>query len=100
MNGEISPMESADLINRIDGLDPVTHRALRERLIARYRLLNGHVPPNLSGASPEGTAAEPRFDSTGSLVIPFSSARRFHWWDGGQSISDTLREIEEKLKES
>lgn len=27
------------------------------------------------------------------LVIPFNSASRFHWWNGGQSVADTMREL-------
>ncbi|MCR4319178.1 MAG: hypothetical protein NUV74_02435 [Candidatus Brocadiaceae bacterium] len=36
---------------------------------------------------------EPYITDFGSLVIPFDSDRRFHWWNRGQSIHDTLREL-------
>lgn len=29
----------------------------------------------------------------GSLVIPHNSPSRFHWWDRGQSVLDTLKEL-------
>jgi len=29
-----------------------------------------------------------------TVVIPFSSPRRYHWWNGGQSLSQTRKEIE------
>jgi hypothetical protein len=46
----------------------------------------------------------PYLDSDGSLVIPFGSDRRYHWWLGshcvftnamgsGQSIEETMKEI-------
>ena len=36
---------------------------------------------------------EPYITDSGGLVIPFDSDRRFHWWNRGQSIHDTLREL-------
>jgi len=44
------------------------------------------------------TRQKPYFDDRGSLVVPFSSPLRFHYWNGGQSLTDTLREIENGLK--
>lgn len=35
----------------------------------------------------------PFIDSDGGLVIPFGSDSRYHWWDGGQSVEETLKEI-------
>lgn len=29
----------------------------------------------------------------GSLVIPFNSDVRYHYWKGGQSVCDTLKEL-------
>jgi hypothetical protein len=29
----------------------------------------------------------------GTLVIPFDSPPRFHWWKGGQSIAQTRAEV-------
>ena len=29
----------------------------------------------------------------GRLVIPFTSDRRFHWWEGGQRIGETKQEL-------
>ncbi len=36
---------------------------------------------------------EPHIDSTGSLVIPFSSSEKYCWWKGGQQIMETLSEL-------
>lgn len=35
----------------------------------------------------------PHFTPGGTLVIPFDSPERFHWWKGGQSIAETRAEI-------
>ncbi len=36
---------------------------------------------------------KPYIDSDGGLVIPFDCDRRYHWWAGGQSVEETLKEI-------
>ena len=35
----------------------------------------------------------PFIDSDGGLVLPFESDKRYHWWSGGQSVEETLKEI-------
>ncbi len=35
----------------------------------------------------------PYINDSGDLVIPFDSPRRYHWWAGGQSVGETLREL-------
>ena len=39
----------------------------------------------------------PYFTPDGTLVIPFDSPERFHWWKGGQSIAETRAEIANTL---
>lgn len=46
----------------------------------------------------EATAADegvvkPYIDPAGNLVIPFRAPRKYRWWQDGQSISDTLAEM-------
>ena len=36
---------------------------------------------------------EPYFEADGNLVIPFDSDPKYHWWNGGQSISKTINEL-------
>lgn len=36
---------------------------------------------------------KPFIDSDGGLVIPFGCDSKYHWWAGGQSVEDTLKEI-------
>ncbi|OGQ50780.1 MAG: hypothetical protein A3J24_01530 [Deltaproteobacteria bacterium RIFCSPLOWO2_02_FULL_53_8] len=35
----------------------------------------------------------PHFDIDDSLVIPFASDPRFHYWNGGQSVETTEKEV-------
>ena len=39
----------------------------------------------------------PYFTAGGTLVIPFDSPERYHWWKGGQSIAETRAEIANTL---
>jgi hypothetical protein len=36
----------------------------------------------------------------GTLVIPFESPERFHWWNGGQSVNATLAELRGKERDA
>lgn len=38
-------------------------------------------------------ASLPFLDLDGSLVIPFGSDSRYHWWKGGQSMTKTEEEL-------
>jgi len=35
----------------------------------------------------------PHIDHSGTLIIPFNSPQKYYWWNRGQSIKDTLREL-------
>jgi hypothetical protein len=39
----------------------------------------------------------PYLDDSGDVVIPFDSDPRFHWWAGGQTLKETLSELENEL---
>ncbi len=41
--------------------------------------------------SPEQT--EPYVTSFGVLVIPYNSDKKYHYWNGGQSVCNTLKEL-------
>jgi hypothetical protein len=41
-------------------------------------------------------APKPFLDAEDDLVIPVDSDSRYHWWNGGQPISVTLRELYEE----
>ena len=38
----------------------------------------------------------PHFTPGGTLVIPFDSPERYHWWRGGQSVEETISETLER----
>ncbi|MFQ5801422.1 MAG: hypothetical protein ACE5JQ_00825 [Candidatus Methylomirabilales bacterium] len=52
-----------------------------------------HVSPP-EGEEAPGPPAKPFLTPSGILVIPFEADSRYHWWAGGQSIAETLRELE------
>ena len=35
----------------------------------------------------------PHIDHSGTLIIPFNSPPEYHWWNRGQSVCDTLKEL-------
>ncbi len=37
--------------------------------------------------------SRPRINSRGRLIVPITSDCRYHWWNGGQSIWETIREL-------
>jgi hypothetical protein len=39
----------------------------------------------------------PFLTAGGDLSIPFDSPERYHWWRGGQSVAETLREVRAAL---
>lgn len=56
---------------------------------APYTGGSGVLPvPSVPEQSPK-----PFIDSSGGLVIPSNSPARYHWWKGGQSVDETLREL-------
>ena len=53
-------------------------------------------PPKDLGEGVRGVRI-PYFTPGGTLVIPFDSPERYHWWKGGQSIAETRAEIANTL---
>jgi hypothetical protein len=51
------------------------------------------VPGSLSNTLSQLNQRPPFFTSDGTLVIPFDSPERFHWWKGGQSVALTREEL-------
>ncbi len=35
----------------------------------------------------------PYLDGNGGLIIPFDADPKYHWWNGGQSLRETLLEL-------
>ena len=50
---------------------------------------------------PEGANKQERLPylaQDGTLVIPFDSPAKYHWWNGGQSVSQTRAELLQKIQ--
>ncbi len=56
------------------------------------------IAKRLGGAAEIKPFRKPYMNKDGTLVIPFESDPQYHWWAGGQSIADTLRELGAPLK--
>jgi len=39
------------------------------------------------------TKSTPYIDNSGAIVIPFHADQKYHYWNGGQSMADTLMEL-------
>ena len=35
----------------------------------------------------------PYIDTTGTIIIPFTADSKYHYWNGGQPLSETLMEL-------
>jgi hypothetical protein len=40
----------------------------------------------------------PFLTAGGDLSIPFDSPERYHWWRGGQSVAETMKEVKERVR--
>ncbi len=47
----------------------------------------------IMGENCEPGQVEPFVTHFGVLVIPFNSNKKYHYWNGGQSVCDTLKEL-------
>ena len=58
-----------------------------------FRAMHKTTKENREGDSPSHIdhAKLPYFNQYGDLVIPFGSDPKYHYWNGGQSIKDTLK---------
>ncbi len=55
-----------------------------ESLIERMAIMGENCEPG---------QVEPFVTDVGVLVIPFNSNKKYHYWDGGKSVCDTLKEL-------
>lgn len=76
-------------------LDLSAHTSLRNALLSK------HIGPPIQQTTdlliveannPAGPAI-PYLNPAGTLVIPFESLAKFHYWNGGQQIRETLGEL-------
>lgn len=49
-----------------------------------------------AGIAEPADLPRPYLDSAGELVIPVNAPSKYRWWTGGQSVTDTLRELYEE----
>jgi hypothetical protein len=44
----------------------------------------------IKNMTPNGT---PYIDNSGTIIIPFNTDNKYHYWNGGQPLSDTMMEL-------
>ena len=103
--------ESVQSVQSIPSLPPDTNgtlgtpllnpRAHRKNLSHMYKEMESDAPSVSTEKTPEplSHAGEklPYLTADGTLVIPFDSPERYHWWRGGQSVAETMQEVKERM---
>jgi hypothetical protein len=56
--------------------------------VTQLKLMN-----NPQGQPSDTAAPKPRLTPTGDLIIPYNAEARYRYWQGGQSVLATLREL-------
>jgi hypothetical protein len=72
-----------------EGVPVYTLKEFREGVPGVPASEEAEQPPKNAG--PQGRM--PYITPNGTLVIPFDSPERFHWWKGGQSVKTTIAEL-------
>jgi hypothetical protein len=83
----------------------------RSREVAEVRTVSNNAADNVTESASEkkeqvepqvqSEQCKPHIDGSGNLVIPALGPEKYHWWSGGQTIEQTLIELnanEETLK--
>lgn len=83
-------------------VDSTSHIDIGEDFQEELKDSESAVPsvPSLGVVEPPMVAGErlPFLTAGGDLSIPFDSPERYHWWKGGQSVAETLKEVKERMK--
>ena len=77
-------------IRIVKGRAIYNRRVVTPALLEEMRLCKAET---LAELGEESKPPKPYVSRGGDLVIPFNAARMYHWWNGGQSILDTLQEL-------
>lgn len=80
------PEKAAQMFIQQGKLIPVAE----ESQIAGYALSERMA---IMGENTEPNQTQPFVDKSGVLVIPFDSDKKYHYWNGGQSVCETLKEL-------
>lgn len=87
----VSKIEEEGLDIRIKNGKLMVHRSVSPSMLA---LIRKHKEELIEYFAFSENFPEPYIRTSGDLVIPFDSHPRYHWWRGGQSISQTRTEFE------
>ena len=93
MNIREAIRESKKLKEEINMLDLVQWMEKRD-LQKPHSKGKAETAKRLGGAAEIKFLRKPYLNKDGTLVIPFDSDPQYHWWADGQSIADTLIELD------
>lgn len=97
-----SEMQNNFRTDRTTFSNPRAHRREQDLHDAHTHTCKDNDSSVLSVSSGDGVSNPPTrgklpyFTPGGTLVIPFDSPERYHWWRGGQSVKETIAEILER----
>lgn len=78
------PEEPARLLMQKGKVMPVAKEPMGYELSERMAIMGLNCEPDQT---------KPYITDFGVLVIPFNSDKKYHYWNGGQSVCDTLKEL-------
>ena len=57
--------------------------------------MSASLDKSQTAAAPmDNTLPKPFLNTHGTLVIPFNSDPKYHWWKGGQKVDKTMAEVQ------
>jgi hypothetical protein len=78
------PIQAAQMFIEQGKLEPVVEPAEPMSLNERMAIMGENTEPGQT---------QPHVTDFGVLVIPWNSDKKYHYWNGGTSVGDTLREL-------
>lgn len=85
------PESTAQMFIKQGKIEPLTEQTESHKLPAdKYELAERMA---IMGENTEPKQTEPYVTDSGILVIPFNSDKKYHYWNSGQSVCDTLKEL-------
>lgn len=84
---EIQPEKVTKLVG-VGKIKPVTEEP--QTTVDHYELAERMA---IQGENCEPSQTQPFVTDSRMLVIPFSSDKKYHYWNGGQSVCATLKEL-------
>ena len=93
MDGNLGTLGTGTYSLRVEEKELSIHKLIDNRGPVPSVPENGVLGELETGVPSVLTVTLPHLLTDGTLVIPFNSPERYHWWKGGQSIRRTVAEV-------